>query len=459
MLWALGRYLAIKLKPFSDKYPGNTWGLAIAVTAFVIGVIWRYVFIFHTHPIEWTINYSDMANYLSEMTRYFTPHAPLTRADTFYPPGASLLFGFVYHFKQSWYAISWLMFVLSSLAPLLIAAIAYLLYNRSVALVALTISSLYIAFVEFSGYLLSETPYIFFQLLAVLFLLLALRTKDRRLAIAWGLLAGLLLGWTELIRTVVLLPALFTAAALIFVKLKHKKAYPNLWPVLASGLVGLLPLLVGFTIRCSSLNHQFCLVSSNGATTVLQGHYYNGVGDFKFYDKANNYAFEAGDPAQGALGFTNPAVFHFGEYDQKRTLGIAKDWVKAHPAQAVEYSFEHIYNLFRTVPWPPEDTPTDKSSIMVSETLFRVFILLPIMVYLVMLSIPAWRRKVAHKSADLLVIAPVIGLFVLVFITVGNPRYRIPFDVFFIILAAKVYVLASRLLKTGWRHSSELNLS
>jgi len=430
----------IKYKKAISKNPLLSLGVLATVLIFILGVIWRAVFIFSQHPITHYMAYSDMANYASEASRFFTHGINLAPSDTFYPPGASLLFGFLYHFHHSWYPVSWLLFVLSALTPLLLAGIGYLLYGRRVALISLVMASSYIGFVEYSGYLLSETPYIFLQSLAFLLLLFGLRAKTIERKILWGLGAGFTLGCTAIIRPVVLLPALLVGLVIVGLQLRNKKM--RVWALLAGAVVGVIPFLVGFTVWCSHLNQQFCMISSNGSVTVLQGHYYNKVGDFKFYDNYRSYSFEAGDPAQGALGFTKPVTFQWGPYNQQKNLQVAKTWIKSHPKQALEYSFLHIYNLFRTVPWPAEDTLNDKHRMILSEILFRIFVLIPAAIYTLSLAIPKWRRKVRGKSSDLLVMAPIAGMALLIFITVGNPRYRVVFDGFFILLAARAYSFA-----------------
>ncbi len=51
--------------------------------------------------------------------------------------------------------------------------------------------------------------------------------------------------------------------------------------------------------------------------------------------------------------------------------------------------------------------------------------------------------------ADLLMLLPVIGIVGLVFLTLGEPRYRTPFDGFLIILAAAFYARVISIFRAG----------
>ncbi len=417
--------------------------IALTVLAYLAGLIWRFEFIFVHHPLS-NYLYSDMQSYSNEAQRFFSG-SQLNASDTLYPPGTSLIFGLVQHLTNGgWVGVEILMFALSASVPLLIAACAYKLYGLSVGLLAGSFASLYPSFIVFSGFLLSEIPYIFFQALAFLLLLMALGAATRRQALWWGLACGLVLGWTAMIRPTILLATLLLAV--VIVSLRSIKKHAFVWPIVLAVFVGAIPFIIGTSAWCSRLSGQFCTISSNGPLNILQGHY-DHVGHFNFNDTKNGGVYSFGSPATLQLGYNDSVTLPWGPYDNRDNLNLAKTWSFSHPAQALTMSFEHIVGLFVTTPWPPSNT-TDRHLIRISEWLFRIVVLLPVGAYIIWRFIQRLYRKIKISAKDWLLLAPILGLFLLTLITYGDPRYRLSFDMFFIILAARVYESVLKWLKT-----------
>lgn len=326
------------------------------------------------------------------------------------------------------------MFVFSAAIPLLVAGIGYKLFNKRVAAIGLILASLYPGFVVYSGFLLSEIPATFFLLLSFWLLSLAIKNKEKNMQLLLAAAAGLAFGAAAAVRSTVLLSGLLAGLLLLFFARQNRRIYLLL--LAASGTVILF--LVPLTARCSLLDNQFCLISSNGPLGILQGHY-GTVGHFGFEDKSLKAYYEFGNPTTLQAGNEDWKTFQFGPYDQRAANQAAFGWIGAHPAQALWDSTKHIRDLYwGSVPWPPSNT-TDRRLIIASERLFKLLVLLPAVIYSLALVSRSFRRKIKDYRYDLLLIVPILGIMLTVFITVAEPRYRLPFDGFFILLAARGY--------------------
>jgi hypothetical protein len=197
-----------------------------------------------------------------------------------------------------------------------------------------------------------------------------------------------------------------------------------------------------------------------------------------------------------------------GVCENDKLIRYTWDWIEEHPLEAVVLSFEHMFDLFVSIPWPGSSTgrtyqiaqamacqavappgagapvwpqavvtlrvtATDAATLGIStnwageldkawETsrfvaipwpgsgtqlrplligfmvLFYVGVLLPAVVHL-------WRHRRAlvrldpRYAGELLVLMPVLAVMITAFIFLGEARYRIPFDGFLLLLAARAY--------------------
>jgi hypothetical protein len=97
-----------------------------------------------------------------------------------------------------------------------------------------------------------------------------------------------------------------------------------------------------------------------------------------------------------------------------------------------------VFDLFvGSVPWPSSATRFGGLANLFQQ-IYLVFILLPAAIYLWDHAGAALRMEPSAAGCALLVI-PLLGLSMAAFLTIGEPRYRIPYDGFTIILAACVY--------------------
>ena len=413
-----------------------SWGLLLALALFLLGVCWRFYYLYQVHPAHRFI-YSDMESYVNMAMHFLSDSHTFVIGDAFYPPGTGLYLAALYSLDKSWSLAIAVQGILSSLIPLLLAVIGYELFGRRVALLALAGASLYFPFIDYASYFLSENPFIFTLLLSFWLMLRSLRVRNPVWAGVLGLLSGLVLGTAAAFKSVILLGGLLTALFLGY--LGWRRRWPRVWLVFATGALGLLAVLAPLAVRATRLNEgRFCLISNNGPLSFLQGHY-GRVGHFKFKDEKRGYYYEWGSPAALQYGFEKEATFPFGPYDTDQVSRAAWEWIGEHPFAALQLSVQHVFTLFAgTIPWPSSHTDERPWAIFFQQ-LFLFFILFPACVHLLRQARGIYRLERAALG-DILVLLPVLGIMLTAFATIGDPRYRIPFDGFIILLAARGYV-------------------
>ncbi len=410
------------------------WGI------FLAGAIWRYHYLLHVHPATQFI-YSDMQAYVQSALAWFDPHYVPTIVDTLYPPATGYFFGWLHRIDPSWHLALIMQWILSALVPVCIAAFAYDLFGKRVALLSLAMASVYFPFIDYASYFLSENLLLFCLMLAMTCLARALSTTHRVWRVISSALAGVMLGLAAVTKSVVLLPGLLIVLALGYHGLRYRARYIA-W-ILIGATVGLCGVVVPAAQRCTRLNEgHYCTISTNGGIGVLIGHY-NGLVMGHFRDDQRHTYFEFGSPPDFQTGLpigpeSNPE-FSFGPYDSARALDTAWQQIKNQPLNAVLRSIEHVFGLFTgSVPWPTSHTPQRRWAIFFQEV-YWVALLFPALVHLVQQRRALWRMR-GTGLADALMILPLLGLMIVAFCTMGEPRFRIPFDGLMIVLAARCYL-------------------
>ena len=426
-----------------------------AATVYAIGIVIRYLYIFVWHPAA-DYRYSFMTMYYTAAKNYRdAAYVPGIR-DTLVPPGMGYFIG-----MTRWpnpldpsqpnlmpaYAAQLL---LSCLVPLVLGLIALELYDRRAALLTVAIASLYFPFIDYAGYFLAEGPFLFFLVLAFWLLVRSLRAQGWR---GWGFLfalfAGLTLGIAAAFKSVALAAGLCVLAALLW--LSHKRGLAVRRTILG-GAAGLLLVLIPLSVRATRLNEgKFCLIANDWPRTFLLGHC--GADDhgrrcsrINFEDTEHYFmspaAFERSD--DGAI--TVP----FKAFESSKLLEKGLEDIRKAPVDSCLSSFQHIFDLtFNNLPWPSgavadKDDPQERKDHLASlhpwvetfQKFFIVFLLFPACIYL-------YRNAGAHIKGnlpgELLVLMPPIAIMAAAFLFVGEARYRIPFDGFVILLAARQY--------------------
>ncbi|MEW5756388.1 MAG: hypothetical protein AB1810_08780 [Pseudomonadota bacterium] len=409
---------------------------ALAVLAYLIGISWRYYYIFITHRATDYV-YSDMQLYVERALNFINPNYNANIADTIYPPGMHMLLGLIYTIDSSWEPALWMQFVISCLIPLLIAGLGYLLYGARVAYLALIFASLYFTFIDYAGFFLAENPYLFSVCSALLLLVLALRARARLWRIIAAICGGVMVAISAALKEAIIVPAALIGLFLLYLAWRNKSS--SIFVILIASSLSTVAVLAPFSYRCTTLSEgAFCVTSNSGALTMLEGHHGEYVKVW-YHDHERNLHFWFGPPPFAKRGYTGELHFDFGAYDARANRAAAWAWIKEHPWQAFLLSTQNVFQLFvGPTPWPSSDT-AEKHLATFAQELFLVIVLLPALVF-VWCHWRALLRLEQRYWADILVLLPVLGLMAAVFLSLGDPRYRIPFDGFIMLLAARMYL-------------------
>ncbi|MCE9545032.1 MAG: phospholipid carrier-dependent glycosyltransferase [Planctomycetia bacterium] len=498
------------------------WGLISAFAsgcAFAVGVCCRYFYIYHVHPPTSFI-YSDMNGYVGTALAWIQPDHQFGPADAFQAPGYHWMLGFLFQRDPTKALAVLVQFLMSIAVPPMLALMTYRLYGRAVAMVSLALSSLYFPFIDYAGYFLSESPFLFSMVLSMLLLVWAIDARWGWLSQACALLSGITLGVSAAIKPAVLLgavlifvwlagavwrhrwtwkdraawaglvlscaafgvtvgfkspiltllgsiPVLFFAGLIAWFQWEQREMWQPCWVrlglVMITSVVGLAMIIVPMSVRATHLNRgKFTLISTNGPMNMQQGHAGENVSGVIFAPPGGG-RWQWGSPtvnqkrgryveamtASGRLvdpnRYATTNYFEFAPWDRDRLNEVIWERICEAPEEVLLQSCNNVYEtIFTAMPWPSSaigGTPTERGVAALS-ILFQLgytwLILLPAFLHLVIRR-HEFSEKAGPGLADGLMVLPFIGLLMTVFLATPEARYRIPFDVFLIVLAARFY--------------------
>jgi hypothetical protein len=182
---------------------------------------------------------------------------------------------------------------------------------------------------------------------------------------------------------------------------------------------------------------RFCLLGNEVGLNVLLGHR-PGLRGIRLYDEKRETVMTFNCPTAMQKGYTGILQIEHGAYESGELTTRAWEWIREHPVESVLLSIENVFdNFVGGVPWPSAETDYRRWALL-SQQLYYLFVLLPVVFVLY-----SRRKEIIGLSPTavglLLLTVPIFGLFVASFIAKGEPRYRIPFDVFGIVLASVFY--------------------
>lgn len=422
---------AAEYPPLSPSQRRIVWICLLA------GALARGVYVFVLHPAVDHV-YSDMEGYVHRALAW----AAFGRrgegiADTVYPVGPTIYFGLLNRLDPGWRAAAVAQWAVSVGIAGLAWTIARRLYGNAAAVAALAITSLYFPLIHYAGLFMAENPFTLAGLAAFRLFLAAIDSDELARATGWALLAGCTAAIAASFKGTVLAPA--TAVGFVWLLLAVRERRKSVTSVIVGAVVGAAAILLPLAQRCTDLERtQVCLGSTNAAMNVLMGHY-GEIGPFYWYDDARNSWWTFESPAAVLHGYTARVDLPWPPYDTRANLALAKRWVSAHPWLAVRLSFEHVADLVagRTL-WPAAELWGVDWGV-VWQWLFRLLVL-PAALLRIVVMLPAMIRFEPRAAPEWLLVAPLVGLAATAFLTIGEVRYRVPFDPFFIILAARAYV-------------------
>jgi hypothetical protein len=113
-------------------------------------------------------------------------------------------------------------------------------------------------------------------------------------------------------------------------------------------------------------------------------------------------------------------------------------WIWANPGEAVVLSLDHVYDTFLgPAMWPGFDHGSWPFAHL-SQYVFIALLFVPML--LVGAALARKGARVAATTSTALVFAPILALAVTVAIATGEVRYRVPFDMFFIVIVSAFVV-------------------
>jgi hypothetical protein len=231
------------------------------------------------------------------------------------------------------------------------------------------------------------------------------------------------------------LPVALAVGAVMVVHWLRRGRARSCW-MLVGGATGLVVALAPFADRCTTLaGGRSCVVAANAAMNVALGQVDDAAG-IEFFDPAHP-ALNSWWMPPGLLqhGYTGTLRVPYSIWD---TTGIAR-WVVARawhsPERFVLHTLRNVVDIFRVEFWPPDLAPWPEWPQLLSGWLFLLAVALPALASLRRLATVAFRRDQTSPWPAFLG-GTVAAVVLVAAASIGEPRYRFPFDGVLIVLAA-----------------------
>jgi 4-amino-4-deoxy-L-arabinose transferase-like glycosyltransferase len=377
-----------------------------------------------------------------------------TIGDTFTPVGYPALIALAHAVSERGYALVGYAQALLGAAT---AALAHALARRltrsdAAALVVGLVVALYLPLVVYTGFLLTETTFAF---LVALFAWLLLRAWDRP-GIGRAALAGLVFGVAAAVR-----PNLLLAAPLLALHglLLRRRAAPRAWLAPLGALAFALPVLVAVVAHNSRIAGRPTGLATNGGVNFLLGHCEcraitfppgGGIGLVSGHQNRQRYTEVIASPR-----FAFDEAYYYRE---------AASLLRAHPERALHAFLNVSDGLVLTGLGEPPAHPYYPGWMGHEEELRafgRGFAWLAVVPALVHAALSVLRRssRGLRSSADPtrgVLLALVGSAIATLYLFLGDPRLRVPFDPLIAVLAVDAWwcfarAARARLLR-GHRH-------
>ncbi|HEU0186903.1 MAG TPA: hypothetical protein VFR06_03300 [Gallionellaceae bacterium] len=408
-----------------------------ALSAYAVGAWVRIKYGLIDHPARHFV-VSDAANMLEGMNRMVSGAQSIW--DTVWPPGEMAFTALMSRFDATLTSAELVQTGLSLVLPWLVADVARQVSTRRGFWFGLAAASLHIGFLHYIGFFLSESLFQAVTVLAIWLTTTALSSLNahgasRNRVWALGLSAGIAWGLAVLFRpnALPILLALCTGLALLSYKIRGR----GFFGMACAALTGAILVIAPAAERCSSLSGKFCPVSSNFAMNVALG-------------QAGEHAgliFETPDHTDISV-WMPPALLDHGYVDMDRvpasifdTNGVllwVRDRVLHDPMTALRNVLHNATDTFNVHTWPYYYGTWPRSVFSIGAWAFVLLVIMP----------GAWGitrvarnlvLKPAEEPAAFVAIIGVFAVFGLAAISLGEARYRYPFDIWWIALAARAF--------------------
>ena len=408
----------------------------VSIVAVAVGTVARGIVGLWLHP-PFNYIYSDAEGYVQRAVRLVT-HAKLNRFDTFYPPGTHVLLAIPLKFfgtgRPGGWAAAVLWFAMSSAVPFLAWRFALRVMSAKAAAVTTILCAAWPLFITYGAFFMSEVPSLFFLLLT---LVLAFKVREsagvRRVWL--GLAAGLAGGVTLAMRPHVTLNVLIAVGTMLGARRSARVAV-----AIALGLA--IPVAGALALNAHAAG-RFVGLSGNAGLNFFQGH----------CPVHNVRTEEAG---VGVLEFASPVVAQLDRgrdysfvghmaWDEGFMIHQGLDCIRADGIKHVEVIARNIADMGATsVPWPPSNEQTMRWFVKPSNIAYSW----SIPAVIVFAAAYAFERRRRERAAagyagqargttgthafggTMLLIAHLLCVVPFAIVFAGDPRYRMPTDVF-----------------------------
>ncbi len=433
---------------------------AFGVLAWLVGIVLRVRYALFDHPPRHNV-YSDAFGMLKQGIGFADETFVQNISSSIWPPGVQSLLTLLMNLDPTGELVGYVYVVLGSLVPLLIAHTAYLFGGRRTAWFALGFASLHFGFVHYSGFFLSEFFALFFVTLAAWLTSLVLVSKRdnsnrslpyRALSCAlFGVPIGAVWLTASLMRSNVV-PVWLFACVCISVYWFVNKKYLRLVMV-ASAVLTFAILVSPAAHRCTTLKETgFCLISSNGAMNVALGQ----AGERKslrFVNQETGVTAKWSPPALIQHRYEGVAEVPAGMYDSRGILKWLWQRFKNDPVTCIARALGNGLDLFQLYCWPKDVGKWSSRITVVMLQLFFIFVIVPSLLFFARVIPFLFRNKAPPEVVFFF--SAMLGVFLVACITLGEQRYRVPFDIFWIVFAAMMWSRSGRELESKRGEPSE----
>ncbi len=403
-----------------------------AVGALILGAILRFYMIFVVYrPSEHV--FSDMQGYVAVAQRLLNPSLTLNSFDLIQPLGTGLLLAGSLRFTGNLHAADALWFLLSAAVPVFWFIAARKMAGPKVAAATAIWAALDFSSVSLGSNFMPETPFAFFTAAGTACLAVAMSGQGRP-AQRWSVAAGTLWGISLLFRPhglCMLFMVLTITAFGIWNRRRDKNA------VRGQAETAVAQTLLPFLLIAAIFSGYFSVKSGRPMITSL------GVGcqmvmgrlpdafESRFEEPGTGIVHAYGSPVAHQRNPRGKFRFNFSVVDSGAAMKEALRMFQRDPVQYLTLSFKNANDsLFGNDPWPANQMPT--ATLL---KFFEVLFLLGGIVPALALVFPPFSITRGKEIITASLALPVLGLWLVGFMAIGETRYRIPFDGLIIILA------------------------
>ena len=369
----------------------------------------------------------DMAQYVERAQRLLA--GGLTADDAFLPAGYPALVAAVLGLSDgSLEAVAWAQLVASTASVCLAYWIARKVVSRNQAIVAALVLVVYVPLIFYTGFFLTETALAFALLAAVL---LAVRAAERP-TYGRGLAAGLTMAGAYCIHpnAILLLVGVLAAG-----RLKRIAR-----PFTRSIALGAAPLLIAFAAFNSAASGRLALASTNGGINFFMAR-----SDYAAVRCLDSPLAPGIAPRPNALRSSSTLRVSEYAYNAGFFSRMSVQQILREPWDAVRKTARNVAmgpGLGALGYWP--GSSQHDGLLEASRDLFAWLAIVPALAWIAVLAV---RRQLAGSYTRLVLVLAVGTIVVTHAAYLGDPRIRVPFDAFIVVLAVEAWVRAFRMAK------------